>query len=314
MDGMQNGVISSAEHRIGFTPLIRLFRLEKAMGIESKILAKAEGMNPGGSAKDRAALYMIRDAEKKGMLSPGGVIIEPTSGNTGVALAMLVAARGYRAVIVMPDSMSVERQRLMRAYGAQVVLTPGKEGMQGAIEKARALQREIPGSFIPDQFNNAANALAHYETTGPEIWQDTKGQMDIFVAGVGTGGTLTGAGRYLREKHPGLHIAAVEPYDSPVLSGGKPGFHGIQGIGAGFIPGVLDTGIYDEVILVKTVDAVNALRLLAEKEGLLCGISSGAALCGAMQLSGRPENAGKTIVTILPDTGERYLSAGIFDE
>lgn len=314
MNGKNSGVIASAEHRIGFTPLIRLSRLEKAMGIEAKILAKAEGMNPGGSTKDRAALYMIRDAEKRGLLAPGGVIIEPTSGNTGIALAMLASAGGYRAVIVMPDSMSVERQRLMRAYGAQVVLTPGKEGMQGAIEKARALQREIPGSFIPDQFNNAANALAHYETTGPEIWQDTKGQMDIFVAGVGTGGTLTGAGRYLREKHPGLHIAAVEPYDSPVLSGGKPGSHGIQGIGAGFVPGVLDTGIWNEVIPVKTEEAVNTLRLLAAKEGLLCGISSGAALFAAVCLAGRPENRGKTIVTVLPDTGERYLSTGIFDE
>ncbi|MBE5786422.1 MAG: cysteine synthase A [Clostridiales bacterium] len=310
---MQQKILASAEGLIGATPLMEIMRIEEMLSLPGRILVKLERGNPGGSVKDRAALFMINDAEEKGLLKPEGVIIEPTSGNTGVGLAMIAALRGYRAVIVMPDSMSRERQQLMRAYGAEVVLTPGAQGMQGAIDKAKELAATIPGGFIPDQFSNAANARAHYVTTGPEIWRDTAGEMDAFIAGVGTGGTVTGVGCYLKEKNPLVKIIAAEPLDSPVLSGGKPGPHGIQGIGAGFVPGTLDASIIDEVMAVKTEDAYAAARMLAQKEGLLCGISSGAALQGAIAWIMRPENAGKTIVALLPDTGERYLSTGLFD-
>ena len=313
METQRGRIYDSTEALIGNTPLVEMKRIGERLSLKGRLLVKAERATPGGSAKDRAALYMIEDGERRGVLAPGGVIIEPTSGNTGVGLAMVAALRGYRALIVMPDSMSRERQQLMRAYGAEVVLTPGALGMQGAIDRARQLAGEIPGSFIPDQFNNAMNARAHYETTGPEIWRDTAGEIDAFIAGVGTGGAITGVGRYLRGKHPAIRIIGVEPADSPVLSGGLAGSHGIQGIGAGFVPGVLDTGIYDEMMAVKTDDAFAAARLLARTEGLLCGISSGAALHGAIQWLQREGNAGKTIVALLPDTGERYLSAGLYE-
>ncbi|MBQ4074916.1 MAG: cysteine synthase A [Clostridia bacterium] len=309
----QGRIFDSAEALIGGTPLMEIKRIAEKLSLPARILVKLERMNPGGSVKDRAALFMISEAEKQGILKKGSVIIEPTSGNTGVGLALIGALRGYRAVIVMPDSMSRERQLLMTAYGAELVLTPGALGMKGAIEKAEELARQIPGSFIPDQFNNAANALAHYRTTGPEIWQDTAGQVDLFVAGAGTGGTVTGVGRYLKEQCPAIRIIAAEPQESPVLSGGKAGPHDIQGIGAGFVPGVLDLQVVDEVIPIRTEDAFAAARLLGRTEGLLCGISSGAALHAALILGQRPENAGKTIVALLPDTGERYLSTGLFD-
>ncbi len=305
-----NRIYTSVTQLIGGTPLLRLTALEKEYGISGRLLAKLECMNPAGSAKDRVALAMIEDAEAKGRLVPGSVIIEPTSGNTGIGLAAVAAVRGYRSIIVMPDSMSVERQKLMTAYGAELVLTPGKLGMQGAVEKAEQLAKEIPNSFIPDQFGNPANADAHYRTTGPEIWADTEGNVDILVAGVGTGGTITGAGRFLKEKSKDIRIVAVEPAGSPLLSGGAAGSHGLQGIGANFIPKVLDTGIYDQVICVTEQQAYEAGRLLGSREGVLCGISSGAALYAAITVA--KENPGKTVVVVLPDTGDRYLSTPMF--
>lgn len=304
-------IYKSASQLIGNTPLLELTAMEKALNLQSRVLAKLEYLNPAGSAKDRVALSMIEDAENRGLLQPGSVIIEPTSGNTGIGLACVSASRGYRTMIVMPDSMSIERQRLMKAYGAEIVLTDGKLGMQGAIDKAVALSKEIPLSFIPDQFSNPANARAHYKTTGPEIWQDTQGDIDIFVAGVGTGGTITGVGRYLKEKNPKVEIVAVEPADSPLLSGGKAGPHGLQGIGANFIPKVLDTEIYDHILPVTEQEAYAAARLLGKTEGILVGISSGAALHAALTLA--QEHSGKTIVVLLPDTGDRYLSTSLFE-
>ena len=293
---------------IGNTPLLELHRFAERTGCAARLLAKLERCNPGGSAKDRIALEMIRSAAEAGTLAPGGMIIEPTSGNTGVGLAAVAAVLGYRAVIVMPDSMSVERRQLIAAYGAELVLTPGAEGMAGAVKKAEELHAENPGSIIAGQFDNPVNPAAHYATTGPEVWRDSGGCVDIFVAGVGTGGTITGVGRYLREQNPGVEIAAVEPDASPLLSGGKAGPHGIQGIGANFVPGALDTSIYDRVIRVTDGEALAAMRCLAVTEGLLCGISSGAAAHAAAALGALPENRDKTIVVLLPDTGERYLS------
>ena len=300
-------IYSSAEDLIGSTPLLELH-----FHTPARILAKLEAFNPGGSAKDRVAKAMLDDAEARGILKPGAAIIEPTSGNTGIGLALVASLRGYRAIIVMPDSMSIERRKLMTAYGAEVVLTPGTLGMTGAIEKARELAASIPGSFIPDQFGNAANAKAHFCTTGPEIWADTEGNVDIFVAGVGTGGTITGVGEYLKRKNPAIQVAAVEPAASPLLSGGKAGSHGLQGIGANFVPEVLNTAVYDEVIPVTEEEAYAAGRALGTTQGILAGISSGAALHGALVLANRPENAGKTIVVLLPDTGDRYLSTALF--
>ena len=307
-------IYTSAAGLIGRTPLLELTNLEKKYGLKAHILAKLEYLNPAGSVKDRIALAMIEDAEKKGLLTPQSVIIEPTSGNTGIGLASVAAARGYRIIIVMPDSMSVERRQLMKAYGAELVLTPGAQGMKGAIAKADELAAEIPHSFIPGQFVNPANPEAHYTTTGPEIWEDTDGTVDAFVAGVGTGGTITGIGRYLREKNPAVRIIAVEPKTSAVLSTGAAGKHGIQGIGAGFVPTVLDTGVYDEIIPVADEDAFATGRLVGKNEGVLVGISSGAAVWAALQLAQRPEMAGKTIVVLLPDTGDRYLSGPMFAE
>ena len=299
-------ICRSVDELIGRTPLLEL----AGFGGDARILAKLEYLNPAGSVKDRVAKAMIDDAEERGLLAPGSVIIEPTSGNTGIGLCAVAAARGYRAMIVMPDSMSAERILLMKAYGAEMVLTPGAEGMAGAIAKAEQLQKEIPGSFIPGQFDNPANAKAHFDTTGPEIWEDTDGEVDIFVAGVGTGGTITGTGTYLKHKNPGIRVVAVEPAGSAVLSGGKAGKHGLQGIGAGFVPKVLDTNVYDQVIPVTEEQAYEAARLLGRKAGILVGISSGAALHAAMELS--KENPGKTIVVLLPDTGDRYLSTELF--
>lgn len=303
---------TSLDELIGKTPLLQLNRLSRQAQLGASLFAKLEGFNPAGSAKDRVALAMIQSAEQQGLLLPGGTIIEPTSGNTGIGLAAVAATRGYRAIIVMPDSMSPERQLLMRAYGAEVVLTPGSEGMTGSIAKAEALAREIPGSFIPGQFENPANAQAHFETTGPEIWEDTAGNVDIFVAGVGTGGTITGVGRYLKAKNPNIQIIAVEPASSPLLSQGRAGAHGLQGIGANFVPKVLQPDIIDRIITVTEEEAYAAGRLLAKAEGILAGISSGAALHAAMELAKQPENAGKNIVALLPDTGERYLSTRLF--
>ena len=303
-------VYQSASELIGRTPLLELSAVEKAMGLSGRVLAKLEFFNPAGSAKDRVALAMIEDAEQRGLLKEGSVIIEPTSGNTGIGLACVAAARGYRTVIVMPDSMSVERQTLMKAYGAEVVLTPGALGMQGAIEKAEAMAKEIPGSFIPDQFANPANAAAHRKTTGPEIWQDTEGQVDIFVAGVGTGGTVTGVGEYLKSQNPAVQVVAVEPAASPLLSGGKAGPHGLQGIGANFVPKVLNTAVYDRIFPVTEAEAYAAARMLGKTEGILVGISSGAALHAALVVA--KENPGKTVVVLLPDTGDRYLSTPLF--
>ena len=300
-------IYSSAEQLIGATPLLELH-----FDTPARILAKLESFNPGGSAKDRVAKAMIDEAEKQGLLKPGSAIIEPTSGNTGIGLALLAAVRGYRAIIVMPDSMSIERRKLMAAYGAEVVLTPGALGMTGAIAKARELAARIEGSFIPDQFANPANAKAHLTTTGPEIWADTDGNVDIFVAGVGTGGTVTGVGEFLKQKNPAVKIVAVEPAASPLLSGGKAGPHGLQGIGANFVPAVLNTAVYDEVIPVTEAEAYAAGRMLGATQGILAGISSGAALHGALILARRPENAGRTIVVLLPDTGDRYLSTELF--
>lgn len=305
-------IYTAADQLIGRTPLLRLVRLEQQLGLNAVLLAKLESFNPAGSVKDRVAKAMLDDAEAKGLIGPGGTIIEPTSGNTGIGLASVAAARGYRVIIVMPDTMSVERRQLMMAYGAELVLTPGARGMTGAIEKAKELASQPPGSFIPGQFENPANPDAHYRTTGPEIWEDTDGKIDLFVAGVGTGGTITGVSRYLKEQNPAIHVAAVEPADSPVLSGGKAGPHKLQGIGAGFVPDALDQNAYDEVLTVTTEQAFEASRALGRAEGVLAGISSGAALAGAIRLAKLPENAGKTIVTLLPDTGDRYLSTGLF--
>ena len=305
-------IYTSADQLIGHTPLLELTHLEKAEGLKTKILAKLEYFNPAGSAKDRVAKAMIDAAEAKGLLKEGSVIIEPTSGNTGIGLAAVAAARGYRTIIVMPETMSVERRQLMKAYGAELVLTEGAKGMSGAIAKAEQLAKEIPGGFVAGQFVNPANPEAHRQTTGPEIWEDTDGKVDIFVAGVGTGGTITGVGEYLKSKNPNVKIVAVEPAGSPVLSGGKPGPHKLQGIGAGFVPQVLNTSVYDEIIPVENEDAFQTSRRIGSTEGVLVGISSGAAAWAALQLAKRPENEGKTIVALLPDTGDRYLSTELF--
>ena len=305
-------IYTAAEQLIGHTPLLRLLRLEAARNLNCCLLVKLECFNPGGSAKDRVARAMLDDAENRGLIGPGSTIIEPTSGNTGLGLAAVCAQRGYRCIIVMPDTMSMERQKLVAAYGAELVLTPGSGGMLASISKAKTLAASIPGAWIPDQFSNAANAAAHYMTTGPEIWTDSDGEVDIFVAGVGTGGTITGVGKYLKERNPSIQAIAVEPKSSPLLSAGKCGGHGIQGIGANFVPAVLDTGIYDEVFPVTEEAAYAAARELGKREGILCGISSGAALHAALEIATRPENAGKTVVALLPDTGERYLSTSLF--
>ena len=307
-----SNIYTSADQLTGGTPLLELTHLEQDHHLEARILAKLEYFNPAGSVKDRVAKAMLDDAEARGVLKPGAVIIEPTSGNTGIGLASVAAARGYRIIIVMPETMSMERRQIMKAYGAELVLTEGAKGMPGAIAKAEELARELPGSFIPGQFVNPANARAHYETTGPEIWEDTDGQVDVFVAGVGTGGTITGVGRYLKEKNPAVRIVAVEPASSPVLSGGQAGPHKIQGIGGGFVPEVLDTGIYDEIIQVSNEDALALGRQVGRREGVLVGISAGAAVWAALELAKRPENRGKTIVALLPDTGDRYLSTELF--
>ena len=309
-----NRVFTSADQLIGGTPLLEMTHIEREEGLEARILGKLEYFNPAGSVKDRIAKAMIDDAEKKGLLKPDSVIIEPTSGNTGIGLAAVAAARGYRIIIVMPETMSVERRKLMKAYGAELVLTEGAKGMKGAIEKANELAKEIPNSFIPGQFINPANPAVHKATTGPEIWNDTDGKVDIFVAGVGTGGTITGTGEYLKSQNPNVRIVAVEPASSPMLSKGTAGSHKIQGIGAGFIPDVLDTKVYDEVIAVENEDAFTTGRLIGRKEGVLVGISSGAAVWAAVQLAKRPENKGKTIVVLLPDTGDRYLSTPLFED
>ena len=307
-----SNIYTSADQLIGKTPLLELTHIEKKFGLKAKILAKLEYFNPAGSVKDRVARAMIDDAEAKGILKPGSVIIEPTSGNTGIGLASVAAARGYRIIIVMPETMSVERRQIMKAYGAELVLTEGAKGMKGAIAKADELAKEIPGSFVPGQFVNPANPKAHFETTGPEIWEDTDGQVDWFVAGVGTGGTVTGVGQYLKSKNPAVKVAAVEPKSSAVLSTGVAGSHKIQGIGAGFVPDVLDTKVYDEIIPVDNDDAFKLGKEMGRSEGVLVGISSGAALWAAIELAKRPENEGKNIVVLLPDTGDRYLSTPLF--
>lgn len=305
-------IYKNIEELIGKTPLLELTHLEEIHNLDAKVLAKVEFFNPGGSAKDRVAKKMVEDAEAKGLLKAGATIIEPTSGNTGIGLAVMAAARGYRAIIVMPDSMSMERRMLMSAFGAELVLTEGAKGMAGAIAKAEELAKEIPGSFIPGQFDNPANPQAHYESTGPEIYEDTDGKVDIFVAGIGTGGTITGVGRYLREKNPDVQIIGVEPASSPLLTEGRAGSHGLQGIGANFVPSILDTKLYNEVITVTEEAAYKAGREVAQKEGLLVGISAGAAIHAALEVAKRPENKGKNIVVLLPDTGDRYLSTPLF--
>ena len=307
-------IYSSALELIGHTPLIEAKGLEKKENLKARLLIKTEYFNPSGSVKDRAALYMINDAEERGLLKEGSTIIEPTSGNTGIGLAAIAAVKGYRIILTMPETMSVERRNILKAYGAEVVLTEGAKGMAGAIAKAEELAKEIPGSFIPGQFDNPANPRAHIESTGPEIWEDTDGEVDIFVAGAGTGGTVTGVGEYLKSRKKEVKIVAVEPAASPVLSGGKPGAHGLQGIGAGFVPKILNTEIYDEVITVENEEAYAASRNLTKTEGILTGISSGAALHAGMLLAKRPENAGKTIVVLLPDSGDRYYSTPLFQE
>ncbi len=305
-------IYSSADELIGSTPLLEVRNIEREEGLKARVLVKLEYFNPAGSVKDRVAKAMIDDAEEKGLLKPGSVIIEPTSGNTGIGLASVAAARGYRIIIVMPETMSVERRQLMKAYGAELVLSEGSKGMKGAIAKADELAKEIPGAFIPGQFVNPANPAAHYAATGPEIWADTDGQVDVFVAGVGTGGTITGVGQYLKEQNPAVKVVAVEPASSPVLSEGRSGAHMIQGIGAGFVPEVLDTGVYDEIVPVTNENALSTGRRMGRSEGVLVGISSGAALWAAVELAKRPENAGKTIVALLPDTGDRYLSTPMY--
>lgn len=307
-------IYTSADQLIGKTPLLKLANTEKELKLDARLLAKLEYFNPAGSVKDRIAKAMIDDAEASGKLKPGSVIIEPTSGNTGIGLASVAAARGYRIIIVMPETMSIERRQLMKAYGAELVLTEGAKGMKGAIAKADELAAETPDSFIPGQFVNPANPKAHYETTGPEIYEDTDGKVDYFVAGVGTGGTLTGVGKYLKEKNPDVKIVAVEPASSPVLSEGKAGSHKIQGIGAGFVPDVLDTGVYDEIITVENDDAFEAGKLIGRNEGVLVGISSGAAVWAGVEIAKRPEAKGKNIVVLLPDTGDRYLSTALFQD
>ena len=305
-------IYASADQLVGRTPLLEMTRLEESHGLKARLLAKLEYLNPAGSVKDRVARKMLDDAQERGVLTRDSVVIEPTSGNTGIGLCAMAAARGYRVMIVMPETMSVERRQMMSAYGAELVLTEGAKGMAGAIAKADELAREIPGAFIPGQFVNPANPAAHYETTGPEIWEDTGGRVDCFVSAVGTGGTITGTGRYLKEKNPALHVIAVEPDSSPVLSGGKPGPHKIQGIGAGFVPEVLDTKIYDEVIRVTNDAAFETARRIGRREGVLAGISSGAAVHAAVEWAKRPENEGKTCVVILSDGGDRYLSSGLY--
>ena len=306
-------IYTSVEQLIGHTPLLELKKLEKEYNLTARLLVKLESFNPAGSAKDRVGLSMLNDAEARGILKPDSVIIEPTSGNTGIGIACVAAARGYRVIIVMPDNMSVERQKLMAAFGAELVLTDGKKGMTGAIEKADELAKTIPGGFVAGQFVNPANSKAHYDTTGPEIWEDTDGHVDCFVAGIGTGGTITGTGRYLKERSASVRIVGVEPAGSPVLSGGRAGPHGLQGIGAGFVPAILDTGVYDELFTVTEEEAYAAARQLGKKEGVLAGISSGAALHAAIAVSSRPEMEGKTVVALLPDTGDRYLSTPLFN-
>ena len=308
-----SNIYTSVSQLIGRTPLLELCNIERKDGLSVRLLAKLEGTNPAGSAKDRVALSMIADAEKKGILKPGSTIIEPTSGNTGIGLCAVAAARGYKCIIVMPDSMSIERQKLMTAFGASLVLTPGAGGMSAAIARAEELAKDIPGSFIAGQFVNPANPQAHYETTGPEIWADTDGNVDIFVAGIGTGGTITGTGRYLKEQNPGIRIVGVEPADSPLLTAGKSGPHGIQGIGANFVPEILDSSLLDEILTVTTEAAYATGRRLGQEEGILGGISGGAALWAALELAKRPENAGRTIVALLPDSGERYLSTAMYE-
>ena len=307
-------IYTSADQLIGHTPLLELTHIEKKFGLKAKILAKLEYFNPAGSVKDRIAKAMIDDAEARGLLHEGSVIIEPTSGNTGIGLASVAAARGYRIIIVMPETMSVERRQIMKAYGAELVLTEGAKGMKGGIAKADELAKEIPGSFIPGQFVNPANPEMHFQTTGPEIWEDTDGQVDYFTAGVGTGGTVTGVGKFLKSKNPNVKVAAIEPSDSPVLSQGRAGSHKIQGIGAGFVPDTLDTSVYDEVMPITNEDAFATAKLLAKKEGILVGISSGASLYAAIQIAKRPEAKGKTIVALLPDSGDRYYSTPLFAE
>ena len=305
-------VFSSVLDMVGGTPLLEAKNLERELGLKAKILMKLEYLNPAGSVKDRIARAMILDAREKGLLKEGATLIEPTSGNTGIGLASMAASLGYRLILTMPETMSVERRNILKAYGAEIVLTDGARGMTGAIEKAKELAQEIPDSFIPGQFENPVNPKAHIETTGPEIWEDTKGKVDIFVAGVGTGGTITGVGTYLKEKNPNVKIVAMEPSDSPVLSGGKPGPHKLQGIGAGFIPETLDTEIYDEILTIGSEEAFSGARQIAQKEGVLVGISSGAAFAAAVKLAKRPENEGKTIVVLLPDSGDRYYSTPLF--
>lgn len=307
-------VYSSITELVGRTPLVRLSRIEARQNLTFRLYGKLESMNPAGSAKDRVGLAMILDAEERGILRPGATIIEPTSGNTGIGLASAAVARGYKLILTMPDTMSVERRNLLAAYGAQVVLTPGAEGMKGSIAKAEELAAEIPGSFIPGQFDNPANPKVHYETTGPELWNDLDGQIDVFVAGVGTGGTITGVGRYLKEKNPDVKIIAVEPAASPLLSEGRAGGHGLQGIGANFVPSILDRSVIDEIVTVKEEDAYAAGRLMASSEGTLVGITAGAALHAAMTIGSRPENQGKNVVAFLPDTGDRYLSTPLFSK
>ena len=307
-----SNIYTAADQLIGHTPLLELTHIEQKEGLQARILAKLEAFNPGGSVKDRVAKAMLDDAEARGLLKPGAVIIEPTSGNTGIGLASVAAARGYRVIIVMPETMSIERRLLMKAYGAELVLTDGSKGMSGAIARANELAAEIPGAFIPGQFDNPANSAAHEAATGPEIWEDTDGAVDLFVAGIGTGGTITGVGRYLKSKNPDVRVVGVEPATSAVLSGGAPGPHGLQGLGAGFVPAILDTSVYDEVMPVTDEEAYEAGRQLGREEGVLAGISSGAALWAAIQLARRPENRGKTIVVLLPDTGDGYLSTKMF--